>query len=313
MKTNQFIITVLCCAGFVSCAAGYGDAMDRNIGRAGQTLDSLYKYYSVPGTELLRENYPFDEDYSATYLASEEPTDRPKEFAYLWPFSGTLSAVNALYGATASHEYLEIIEHKILPGLEEYYDTKRTPYGYASYINSAPQSDRFYDDNVWLGIDFTELYGHTGEDSYLAKAEEIWRFVESGVDTLLGGGIYWCEQKKTSKNTCSNAPGAVFALKLYGATGNGRYLTLGKELYQWTREMLLDETDGLYFDHINLDGRIGRHKFPYNSGQMIQAGVLLYEITGEREYLAQARETAEASYRHFTREYTQPDGRTFRP
>ena len=61
-----------------------------------QTLDSLYAHYSAPGTCLLRENYPSDvEGYTATYLASEEQKNRPNLYSYLWPYSGTFSAVNA--------------------------------------------------------------------------------------------------------------------------------------------------------------------------------------------------------------------------
>jgi len=47
--------------------------------------------------------------------------------------------------------------NRVLPGLAEYLDTTRMPAAYASYINTAPASDRFYDDNVWLGIDFCDI------------------------------------------------------------------------------------------------------------------------------------------------------------
>ena len=52
----------------------------------------------------------------------------------------------------------------MLPGLAEYLDTVRMPAAYSSYIHSAPASDRFYDDNVWLGIDFCDLYATTGDE-----------------------------------------------------------------------------------------------------------------------------------------------------
>lgn len=64
----------------------------------------------------------------------------------------------------------------------------------------------------------------TGKQAYLEKAKLIWKFILSGKDDVLGGGVYWCEQKKESKNTCSNAPGAVFALKLFQATQDDAYL-----------------------------------------------------------------------------------------
>ena len=83
------------------------------------------------------------------------------------------SAVNALFATTGDKEYKSVLDNKVLVGLEEYFDTRRTPEAYASYINSAPQSDRFYDDNVWLGIDFTDTYMLTKEPKYLQKAQLI--------------------------------------------------------------------------------------------------------------------------------------------
>lgn len=95
-------------------------------------------------------------------------------------------------------KYKKLLENKVLPGLEEYFDTRREPFAYSSYISNQPLSDRFYDDNVWLGIDFTDSYRMT-KQAYLEKAELIWEFILSGKDEVLGGGIYWCEQKKSPK------------------------------------------------------------------------------------------------------------------
>ena len=284
---------LLTAAAVAACAFAACDrtspSQARNLERAKATLDSVYASYGVADRCLLRENYPFNADYKAGYLASEDQA-RPNPYSYLWPFSGTLSAVNTILEEDAS--YRSVLDGRVLPGLAEYLDTTRMPAAYASYINTAPASDRFYDDNVWLGIDFCDIYEATGDKKYLAQAEMIWKFIESGTDDVLGGGIYWCEQKKHSKNTCSNAPGTVYALKLYAATGDGRYLEQGKGLYAWTKEHLLDTGDGLYFDNVSLDGNIGRAKFAYNSGQMVQAGALLYKATGDESYLKDAQRTA---------------------
>lgn len=280
--------------------------------RAQSTLDSLYKYYGVSNSNLLRETYPFNERHKATYLASEEQDDIPNQYSYLWPYSGTLSAVNALYEATDDDKYIQLLQDKVLPGLEEYFDTKRLPPAYASYINSARESDRFYDDNIWLGIDFTDLYVMTGEKKYLDKAQMIWKFIESGTDEKLGGGIYWCEQKKGSKNACSNAPGAVFALKLFAATKDTAYFHSGKNLYEWTHNNLKDNTDNLIFDNINMEGKVDKRKYAYNSGQMIQAAALLYNHTGDNKYLSDAQSIARASYDHFFYDYSTSTGENFR-
>lgn len=310
MKKISILQFLFICTLF-SYAGQDKESTNPNLEKAKTTLDAIYKHYSAPKTNLLRENYPFIEDYKASYLASEEQANKPNPYAYLWPYSGTFSAVNALFETSKDKSFRKMLDKKVLNGLEEYYDTKRQPYGYASYINSAKQSDRFYDDNVWLGIDFTDTYVMTKDKKYLKKAKIIWDFVISGQDDKLGGGIYWCEQKKTSKNTCSNAPGAVFALKLFEATKDSSYFYQGKELYEWTKKNLQDK-DYLYFDNINLRGKITDWKFPYNSGQMMQAAALLYRQTKDKAYLKDAENIAEACYNFFFTDFTSPDGRTFK-
>ena len=153
-----------------------------------------------------------------------------------------------------------------------------------------------------------DLYLATKNSKYLERAEEVWRFIESGTDGELGDGIYWCEQKKGSKNTCSNAPGSVLALKLYKATGNERYLERGMALYKWTREHLMDPVDHLFFDNVSLNGRVEKTKFSYNTGQMIQSAALLYDITGERRYLTEAETMAESAYHRFFDDIGRADG-----
>lgn len=264
-----------------------------------ESLDSIDKAYSVSdGKFLYRENYPNDLEYTADYLGGGTNADRPNPYAYLWPFSGTLSAHVALFEASNSAQIKQKIDTYVLPGLANYFD-KREPVGYASYINDAPLSDRFYDDNIWLGIDLADLYLLTKEEKYLIQAIDIWKFVLSGKDEKLGGGIYWCEQRKESKNTCSNAPASVLALKLFEATSDSVYFVLGKELYSWTKEVLMDPEDGLYWDNINLSGKLERTKHAYNTGQMIQAAALLYKLTKENTYLQDAKRSAASGYDYF--------------
>lgn len=274
------------------------------------TIDSIYKYYSAEQLPLFREHYPFDESYRADYLGTD--ANRSKHYSYLWPFSGVLSAQVARYELDKAPLTKQHIEDHVLEGLNQYYD-KRTPHAYASYINTADLSDRFYDDNIWIGIDFVDLYTLTNNKVYLEKAREIWTFIESGIDDKLGGGIYWCEQRKESKNTCSNAPGSVLALKLYQATKETKFLEQGKELYHWTKEHLQDKNDYVYYDNINLQGRVDKTKYSYNSGQMIQAASLLYVITGEQEYLEDAEKLAKASYDFFFETYQDSDFPRLKP
>ena len=301
MKSLHFLLGITCIASLTGCVSSAQVEPNSNLDRARQTLDSLYLNYSVDNSSLLRENYPFDEQHTVTYLASEEQANIPNQFSYLWPYSGTFSAVNALFEATHDKKYKKLLDSRVLPGLEEYFDTQRVPNAYSSYIRTAPASDRFYDDNVWLGIDFTDTYQMTQEQKYLDKAQLIWKFIESGTDSILGGGIYWCEQKKESKNTCSNAPGSVLALKLFKATNDSSYFEKGKKLYEWTQRNLQDSADYLYF---RLDGKIGKAKFAYNSGQMMQSAALLYQLTKNPIYLKDAQNIAKECFNYFFTDFT---------
>ena len=262
--------------------------------RAEVTLTAVRQHFATAGGQLLQEAVPAQEGQNAC--------------SYLWGYSAMLSASCALYEAHGEKRWLRMIDRTMLPGLDHYRDTLRSPVGYASYVVDAPPSDRFYDDNIWLGIDMADLYARTHKSAYLKRAEEIWRFVMSGRDDALGGGIYWCEQKRESKNACSNAPASVFALKMYCATNDLRYLDAGKALYGWTRTHLLDEADGLISDNIRLDGRIDRTKYSYNTGQMVQAAAMLYSISGEEHYLGEAQAMARAAYNAFFADKQCADG-----
>jgi len=152
----------------------------------------------------------------------------------------------------------------------------------------------------------------TKNPGYLKKSIETWKFVISGWDDKLGGGIYWCEQKKESKNTCSNAPGSVLALKLYEATNDTAFLNWGVRIYNWTKTNLQDTTDYLYFDNKSLSGKIGRQKYTYNSGQMLQAAAMLYKLTGQKMYHEEAKQIAKSAINHFTENDTTAEGKQIR-
>ena len=271
-------------------------------------LNNIIKLYDVPQHGLLSETYPVNPNHKVDYLAEGSTQKQNQEVAFLWPYSGTLSGTIALYTVTKEEKYLDLLEKRLLPGLEKYFDESRLPVGYQSYPIFAGYSDRFYDDNVWLALDFCALYASTKNHKYLDKALEIYEFIYSGWDENLDGGIYWCEQKKTSKNTCSNAPSAVLSAKLYQLTGDEKFLSRSIETYNWTKTNLLDPSDFVYWDNVALNGKIDERKYTYNSGQMIEAGVLLYRITGDKNYLTDAQKTASGTYNHFTKTKSTPAG-----
>jgi uncharacterized protein YyaL (SSP411 family) len=148
--------------------------------------------------------------------------------------------------------------------------------------------DRYYDDNEWMTWGFLRAYSATHDTRYLSVARHDFRFVLSGESTALGGGIFWHEQAKTSKNTCSNAPAVIDALQLFRITHRREYLRVARQIYRWTNSRLLDRRDYLYFDHIDLNGKINRTKWTYNAGAMLIANCLFYRVTHRSKYLRRA-------------------------
>lgn len=309
----HILFIIVCTLLMLNCGGTKKDVfVDMNKERGQILLDSLYKHYSVDGTYFFRDKYPYIDADGEDKIPSGAGDSVPNQYSYLWSYSGAYAAINAMLEATGDSVYRNMLNEKILPGLDAYYDDKRNPVGYSSYINTAPVADRFYDDNIWLGIDFVDSYNITGEPMFIDKAKVVWNFVQSGIDDKLDGGIYWYEREKRTKNTCSNAPGAVFALKLFNATSDSMYFYRGRELYEWVCEHLQDSTDHLFFDNISLDGKVVKTKYAYNSGQMMQAAVLLYNLTGDEAYLEEAQYIARSSYDHFFYDFETPEGDRFR-
>lgn len=282
-----------------------------DLKKAELTLKKIYLNYGIQGSCLLRETYPFNAQNKVTYLANADQSNQPNIYSYLWPYSGSITATGLLLEISKGKDiYKKLLERRVLPGLEQYKDTSRIPVAYASYIKTST-ADRFYDDNIWIGIDFVDLYKITGDEKYKIEALKVWRFIQSGTDNLLGGGVYWCEQRKNGKNTCSNAPAAVFALKLFQATKDSLLYQQGLSLYNWTKTHLQDTVDYLYCDNINLRGKIDKAKYSYNSGQMMQAAALLYKITGDSAYLFESERIAQSAFKRFFHVYETENGLKF--
>ena len=183
--------------------------------------------------------------------------------------------------------------------IQEYYDASPPAPGYASYIMKFKGGDRFYDDNQWIGIACMDAYFMDKKKSYLQTGKVIYKYMMTGFDTVLNGGLYWQENKKTSKNTCANGPGIILALQLYKATKDRSYLDTAILLYNWVNEKL-KAPNGLYYDNFNVKtNKIGKAMFSYNTGTMLQSNVYLYEATKENKYLKEAVSIADSSLNYF--------------
>ena len=285
------IYTLACMLFFLTSATGKTPENNRYLSIADSILHNVLNLYQTKDG-LLTETYPVNPDQKITYLAGGMQQNGTLKASFLWPYSGMMSGCVALYKATGNKKYKKLLEKRILPGMEQYWDNSRQPACYQSYPAKYGQHGRYYDDNIWIALDYCDYYQLTHIPTYLEKAIALYQYIYSGWTDELGGGIFWCEQQKEAKHPCSNAPSTVLGVKLYRLTKDAKYLEKAKATYAWTREHLCDPDDHLYWDNVNLKGKVSKEKYAYNSGQMIQAGVLLYEETGDEQYLRDAGQTA---------------------
>ena len=229
------------------------------------------------------------------YGESAKPGERPLNVAFDWSVGVTLQALNVASRADPS----------LKPRLQGYVEATRAYWNPAlpaagyDVLPMPKPTDRYYDDNEWMVLALAEASGALGSKKCLDYAKGAFRYVLSGEDDRLGGGIYWREADRASKNTCSNAPAAAAAIALYRRTREKSYLSNAVKLYAWTRAQLRDPDDGLYWDNISVDGKIGRAKWSYNSGLMLRDAAELYDLTKNEQYAADARQIQRSSLKHW--------------
>jgi hypothetical protein len=270
-----------------------GPVLRGNPLRATLAYAAMQRYYYIPGSGLY--------------------TGEP--FSYLWPFSVALASTVSLESVPALARAYHRELHARLIGLESYLDTNNSgaPEGtYTSALEAfdgtaapptGPGGTKYYDDNDWVGIELMRVYERTGDKGSLAYAEAIMAFEMAGwsSDPTLpcpGGIPFSNDVENGDRNTVSTAPAAELALQLYRATHNPIYEQFAIKAYTWVRACLL-QPSGLYADHLR-HGALDPTVWSYNQGTMIGAGVLLYQATGNAEYLFQARATAHAAIEYFT-------------
>ena len=229
------------------------------------------------------------------YKETSIPEKEGRKVAYLWPLCALFEAHNEmekiLPRTTLTAKTFEIIkkyQNQLLPAP-----------GFASYSMQYGGGTRFYDDNQWIGITAMDAYSSTKNEAWLNVGKGIYKFMMTGYDTITGGGLFWEEGNKKTKNTCSNGPGIILALQLYKATNNKTYLDTALLLYNWVNTNL-KSVNGLYYDNINVNKKTTDKKlYSYNAGTMLQSSLYMYECTHDIQYLQQATVIADSSVEYF--------------
>ena len=237
-------------------------------------------------------------------LLDEEAGNGRERYAYAWSTSQALAADIAVAKASGSPAALAQV-HRDLTGLSHYWDGAASPPGYDCAV--APPlghgGARFYDDNAWIGLDLVRAYQLTGESALLQRAEEVFAFTESGWDANpshpFPGGVFWTQSHSNrDRNTISTGGAAKLGLQLYLINGQQADLETASSMLAWI-DATLRAPNGLYWDHVGLNGRIDTRQWSYNQGMMLGAYLALYRATGKLSALHRAEAIAATSLRLF--------------
>jgi uncharacterized protein YyaL (SSP411 family) len=239
-------------------------------------------------------------------LYRETTTGDRARLAYLWPFSQALAATIDLVAMPHGERYLPAAE-ALRRGADRYWDP-RAPAGYSSGVMLPLGSggDRFYDDNAWIALELARYSLIAGDTAALERARQVFGFVMSGWDDdpchPAPGGVFWTEGSwNRDRNTVSNGPGAELGLRLCEITHEQSYLDWAARMYDWAYRSMY-APNGLFWDHVNLQGNIDTTQWTYNQGAMIGANVLFHRVTGDLVYLERAESIAGATLREFPTE-----------
>ena len=166
--------------------------------------------------------------------------------------------------------------------------------------------DGWDDDMEWGTIALAKGYPITGSVVALNSAIFNWNAVMSrGWDDVFGGGIWETTAKDytSSKVVLCNCPQIIAGMTLYQITGQTNYLDTCETIYAWTRANMFVATaaqatngmnvgqvnEGVQYANTNNTGEeLKPSNNSYNSGLFAMSGALLYQVTSQTQYLADA-------------------------
>ena len=267
-------------------------------------------------------------DGARLYRESVPGTPGGNPFAFLWPFEEAAKATLCMRG-------LPEIGQRYAADLEDVVDRqaywqplRRTAIvkkpAYASYppLPLGKGGDAYFDDNTWVALDLIMAHRMRvaglmgGREAVLERARAVYELVAGGWcrdPRPYPGGVYWVDATwNRDRGAAVTAGLAVLALHLHELTTaetvpsseqeredvRAEYLSTAQRAYDWLRRTLWiagGSEAGLYHDKVLGNGSIDASQWVYNAGVPVAAGVMLYRVTGEQQYVDEAQQTAEAA------------------
>lgn len=170
--------------------------------------------------------------------------------------------------------------------------------------NGTDWSGNSYNDDItWMVLACIRAYRFFGSSNYRVYAKANFDKMYKRAQCYPEGMLRWCEGKDGT-NSCINGPAIVAACYLYEALGDSSYLDKAKATYAGQRKRLFVPSSGRVYDSGVWSGnsfRVGNEwSSTYNQGTMLGAAVKLWRITGEEQYLEDARKIYQWSYQNLT-------------
>jgi predicted alpha-1,6-mannanase (GH76 family) len=169
-------------------------------------------------------------------------------------------------------------------------------------LNGETLLHNYYDDMEWMALALLRTYDATGREEYKEAVLVLWESIKTAWNDHMGGGMAWKKDQLDYKNTPANAPASILASRLYQRFHRREDLAWAQKIYQYNKETLVDPQTGFVWDGINRlgDGKIDKDwEYTYCQGVFIGAGIELYRITGNAQYLEDALKTTKASLERF--------------
>lgn len=238
------------------------EVTERYYEEADKAQEALWSIFWDESRAYLRRDYPHQED------------DRGIDY---WWFAHSIDTQVDAYQRTGNDEFLERAD-KIAKGVYE-----RTG---NSFIND------YFDDMEWMGLALLRYYDETQDEFYLEHSEILFKEVSEAWSGIAGGGIGWNRESLNFKNTPSNAPAVMLAVRLFERTGNEDYSDWAFKIFDYLHEYLRRD-DGFLIDGIRSanEEEIIANAYTYNHGTYMGAASEMYRLTGDEKYLQYADET----------------------
>jgi predicted alpha-1,6-mannanase (GH76 family) len=269
-----------------------------------------------------------------TAIALAGQRNRIQDTARWWNTANAITAVIGYMSVTGDRTYLgSVVENTFAkaPGVRRTVTTRPSlarwlsAQGRASYpgfING------FYDDEGWWALAWIDAYDLTGDERYLAAAEDIFRDLAGGWDDVWNGGIYWGKYNGQPDRAGAAAVPSGWHGPYKNAIANELFISVAAALALRQRRRQPDGEDhaGLQWARrgwawfsssspagvamINAAGLVNDSPdsrgvntntasvWSYNQGVLLRGLSDLTELTGDQAYRARAVEIADAFVRN---------------